>query len=77
MQIINQLISADWIKFVPFNNLGLADRIFANNLSYVTMQMSPGVGNNVGIGFSIAVLAVCALLMITTMFDSFNKRDIV
>lgn len=76
MQIINQLISADWIKFVPFNNLGLADRIFANNISYVAMQMSAGLGNNVSIGFSIAVLAVCAVLMITTMFDSFNKRDI-
>ena len=76
MQIINQLISADWIKFVPFNNLGLADRIFANNISYVAMQMSAGLGNNVSIGFSLSVLVVCAILMIVTMFDSFNKRDI-
>lgn len=77
MQIINQFISADWIKFVPFNNLGLADRIFSNNISYVAMQMSSGMSAGISIGFSLSVLAVCAVLMCVTMFDSFNKRDIV
>lgn len=76
MQLINYYISADWVKFIPFNNLGLADKIFANNLSY-TMQNMPGVSNGISIGFSCGVLVVCVILMIITMFDSFNKRDIV
>lgn len=77
MGLINQFITADWIKYIPFNNLGLADKIFANNLSYVAMQNASSMLNNVSIGFSISVLVVCSILMITTMFDSFNKRDIV
>lgn len=77
MQIVNTFIIADWIKFVPFNNLGLADKIFANNVSYLAMQNASSFMNNVSITFSLSVLAVCAVLMIITMFDSFNKRDIV
>jgi len=77
MGLINQFITADWIKYIPFNNLGLADKIFANNLSYVAMQNASSMLNNVSIVFSISVLVVCSILMITTMFDSFNKRDIV
>lgn len=77
MGLINQFITADWIKYIPFNNLGLADKIFANNLSYVAMQNASSMLNNVSIGFSISVLVVCSILIITTMFDSFNKRDIV
>lgn len=77
MQIVNTFITADWIKFVPFNNLGLADKIFANNVSYLAMQNASSFMNNVSITFSLSVLAVCAVLMIITMFDSFNKRDIV
>lgn len=77
MQLINYYISADWIKFIPFNNLGLADRIFANNISYTATQSMPNLLGNLSIGFSLSVLAVCSVLMIITMFDSFNKRDIV
>ena len=77
MQLVNYYISADWLKFIPFNNLGLADKIFANNISYIVMQSTSGFTSNAGIGFSLSVLGVCAILMIITMFDSFNKRDIV
>lgn len=77
MQLVNYYISADWLKFIPFNNLGLADRIFANNISYVAMQSASGFTANASVVFSLSVLAVCAILMIITMFDSFNKRDIV
>jgi len=77
MQLINAFITADWLKFIPFNNLGLADRIFANNISYVAMQNASGFMANVSVGFSLSLLGVCAILMIITMFDSFNKRDIV
>lgn len=77
MSLINQFITADWLKFIPFNNLGLADKIFANNISYLAMQNASSMLNNVSIGFSLSVLLVCIILMLITMFDSFNKRDIV
>ena len=77
MSLINQFITADWIKFIPFNNLGLADKIFANNISYMMMENAASMLNNVSIGFSVSVLVVCSGLMLITMFDSFNKRYIV
>lgn len=77
MQIVNQFLTADWLKFIPFNNFGLSDKIFANNISYVATQNLSGFTNNASVGFSLSVLAVCSILMIITMFDSFNKRDIV
>lgn len=77
MQIVNMLITADWIKFIPFNNMNLTGRIFANTVSYTSMQMVSETMNNVSVGFSLAVLGVCGLLMVVSMFDSFNKRDIV
>lgn len=77
MQIVNMLITADWIKFIPFNNMNLTGRIFANTVSYTSMQMASEAMNNVSVGFSLAVLGVCAVLMVVSMFDSFNKRDIV
>ena len=76
MNILNTLISADWVKFIPFNNMGLQDAIFANNVSFTMVQNMAGTGNT-NVGFSLSVLAVCVVLMIVTMFDSFNKRDIV
>ena len=79
MMIINQFIKKDWIKFVPFNNLNIADKIFTNSTNI--MQMAIG-GNgsfatSTTLGFSLAILGVCAILMLVTMYDSFNKRDII
>ena len=77
MQLVNYYISADWIKFIPFNNLGLADRIFEGNISYSMIQVANSTSAAISTGFSLLVIAVCAVLMIITMFDSFNKRDVV
>lgn len=77
MNLINYYISADWVKFIPFNNLGIADQIFTNNISYSTMQMASNALSGNSVGFSLTVLGVCAVLMLVSMFDSFNKRDIV
>lgn len=76
MELINYFISADWLKFIPFNNMGLVDKIFINNITYMQMQSVSSFTNEVSIGFSLVVLSVCAILMLITMFDSFNKRDI-
>ncbi len=76
MNILNLYITADWIKYIPFNNLGMADKIFANNISYGTMQMTSELLSKTTVGFSMSVLIVCMILMVVSMFDSFNKRDI-
>lgn len=80
MNIINMFITADWIKYIPFNNLDFADRIFSNNLSFTAVQMTGGTVADVmsrPIEFSVMVIGVTVILMLVTMFDSFNKRDIV
>jgi len=77
MQILNSLITSDWIKYIPFNNMSLTDKLFANAVSYNTMQTASTAMNNVPISFSLCILGVCAILMLLTMFDSFNKRDVV
>mgnify|MGYP004492962049 FL=1 len=75
MIIINSYIKKDWIKIIPFNNLNIADKIFPNFKS----MLSTGLENTTttSLGFSIAVLGVCVILMFVTMYDSFNKRDII
>ena len=75
MIIINSYIKKDWIKIIPFNNLNIADKIFPNFKS----MLSTGLENTTttSVGFSIAVLGVCVILMFVTMYDSFNKRDII
>ena len=79
MTIINSFIKKDWIRFVPFNNLNIADKIFSNSTNL--MQMSTGgtgsFATSTSLGLSFGVLGICAILMIVTMYDSFNKRDII
>lgn len=77
MSIVNAFVKMDFIKFIPFNNLGLVDKIFPNSVSYMTMETASAMLNNVPLTFSLAVLGVCVILMLVTMFDSFNKRDII
>lgn len=77
MSIINAFVKMDFIKFIPFNNLGLVDKVFPNSISFMMMETASTMLNQVTVGFSLTVLAVCAVLMLVTMFDSFNKRDII
>lgn len=76
MQMVNMFVKADWLKYVPMNNMGLTDKIFSNSISYSTAMMTEEFANNVSLQFSLCVLAVTVFLMIVTTFDSFNKRDI-
>ena len=75
MIIINSYIKKDWIKIIPFNNLNIVDKIFPNFKS----MLSTGLENTTttSLGFSLIVLLVCMILMLVTMYDSFNKRDII
>ena len=75
MLIINAYIKKDWVKLIPFNNLNIVDKVFPNFQS----MMSTGLENTTttSLDFSLAVLGVCVILMFVTMYDSFNKRDII
>lgn len=79
MMILNQFIKKDWIRFVPFNNLNIAEKIFSNstNLSQMLLDGTDTFAKSTSLSFSLCVLAVCAILMLLTMYDSFNKRDII
>lgn len=76
MQMLNMFVKAEWLKFIPFNNLTLADRIFTGDVSYSASAMVSSLTGNISVPFSLAVLGVTALIMIVTMFDSFRKRDL-
>ena len=77
MQILNQFITKDWIKFIPFNNLNLTSKIFTNSTDMSNLMFGSSFATSTTLGFSLAVLGVCAILMLITMYDSFNKRDII
>ena len=76
-QILNMFVKSEWIKFIPFNNLSLTDRIFTNDVSYTASSMVTSLTGNISVKFSLILLGICAVIMIVTMFDSFRKRDII
>lgn len=77
MSIINSFIKSEWIKFVPFNNLNIFNKIFTNYTSPINFSMGTSFTDTTSLTFSLGVLGVCAILMLVTMYDSFNKRDII
>lgn len=81
MLILNNLIKKEWIKFIPFNNMNLINKIFTSDLGIIveinSIALSNQIVSNISLTFSISLLGVCAFLMIVTMFDSFNKKDII
>ena len=76
MTIINQFIKKEWIRYVPFNNLNIADKIFPNFENSMKL-FGETFATNTSLAFSLGVLAVCSILMLVTAYDSFNKRDII
>lgn len=77
MMIINTYIKKDWMRLIPFNNLNIADKIFTNFENPINILPISEMASSTSLGFSLTVLGVCAILMFVTMYDSFNKRDII
>lgn len=76
MTIINSFVKKDWVRYIPFNNLNLVDKVFPNAGKLIDTGVS-NFATTSSLGFSMTVLGVCAILMLVTMYDSFNKRDII
>ena len=75
MQVLNAFVKKDWFRYIPFNNLNIADKIFPNfEKLFITWETTT---ISTSLGFSLVVLAVCTILMLVTAYDSFNNRDII
>lgn len=76
---IQMFAKGEWVKFIPFNNLSLASKIFENNM--LRGAMNSGMNGtasavNIPISFSLCYIAVIVICMGYTALDSFNRRDI-
>ena len=78
MNILNKIINSEFVKFIPFNNFNLLNKIFVNYKSIIPQLRSTEniFVNNIQLSFSIKVVLICMLLFLVTTFDSFNKNDI-
>lgn len=77
--LLNLFIKYEWIKYIPFNNMNLIDKIFKNGdvINGVAGTSTNIILNTIDLKFSLCVLGVCIMLMLITTFESFNKKDIV
>lgn len=77
MGVLNSYIKKDWVRFIPFNNLNIAEKIFPNFSGLDIVGTAKNFATSTSLGFSFVVLGVCVILMLITAYDSFNNRDIV
>ena len=73
MEKVNEFITMDFVKYLPFSNFNLIDKIFeiekclqgGDNQTLLTMPAQ----------YSVFVLSLTAIILLITALDSFNKRD--
>lgn len=79
--ILNAFSSEEWLKFIPFNNMDLADKLFPlsslmsnawTNVAYGQLSMQSGTSAL----FTLVYIIVLSLCMLYIAFDSFTRRDI-
>ena len=73
--ILNVFSSGEWLKFIPFNNMDLADKLFSMS------ALTPNYGNvsmpgSTSALFTLVYIIVLSLCMLYIAFDSFTRRDI-
>ena len=75
INIIRQFIKIDFLKYLPFNNFDLKYKIFVFDTSTTNFAIN-NYQSDTTLGFSLIVLCITAFLLLVTMFESFNKRDV-
>jgi ABC-2 type transport system permease protein len=75
MSLLNSLLNVDWLKYLPINNFNLVSKALPT-YNFTTDNMLATVSANTTLEFSVIVLTITAILLLITMFESFNKRDI-
>ncbi len=69
------LFSGEWVKFIPLIHTDLSSRVFPMQGGFA-VAIEELMSNMPSVTFSVVYLAVAAVLMLVTMYDSFNRRDI-
>lgn len=73
---LSMLAKGEWVKFIPFNNLSLQTRVFADPLTNSGMGLLGSQYVVPSLLFSSVYLAVMVVCMGYIALDSFNRRDI-
>lgn len=73
---ISLFAKGEWAKFIPFNNLSLQTRIFADPLTNLGVNLFGTQYVVPSVLFSALYLAVMVVCMGYIALDSFNRRDI-
>ena len=73
MKMLETFISLDFLRFLPFRNFEFISQVLRVNTYETLITLSTFVPS---VKFSVSVLLITAILLIITMFESFNKRDI-
>ncbi|MFA6735669.1 MAG: ABC transporter permease subunit [Saccharofermentanales bacterium] len=72
-----EIFSGEWLKFIPFNNMSLADRIFKVQMNNIGISGLFGLNLNAPSSmFSVVYLVVMLICFGYIALDSFNRRDI-
>lgn len=82
ISIINQFSTGEWIKYLPFNNLNIAEMVFPYTEDLYGSMMTMGilgienpVLSSISTSFSLCYLGILMICMWYTAFDSFTRRD--
>lgn len=79
VNILNLFSSGEWLKFIPFNHMDLAEKLFPKILlsnSFMQDGIFPRISDNISAAFTAVYILVLSLSMLYIAFDSFTRRDI-
>lgn len=74
LKLINDYPKLNFTKYLPFNNFNLQEKVFFLD-NYKNIDL-PNNLYNTSLDTSLVILSLTAFLLLVTMFESFNKKDI-
>lgn len=74
IEIVQQYSKLDFLRYLPFTNFNLTSKVLPiYDPTYTRIVNSY---KNTTLEFSLVILCITCLLLLVTMFESFNKKDI-
>ena len=73
---LSSILKGEWIKFVPFENFSVADKIFPSQSVLTAQAGAISSVPPIALSFSICYIVVIIALMFYTTLDSFCRREI-
>jgi len=74
--VLKLFLSGEWLKFIPFNNIDISDRVFPPIADTMGTSYLQSGSQGIPLSFSLCYIAVIMFLIIYTGLDSFKRRDI-